>query len=140
MISGKTLTQYFKEQQITALPFPILNIAIAPEDRQLLRERIRQRFLLMLEQGFIAEVENLYQNKKLSAELPAMRSVGYRQACQYLSGEIDFQTMQEKAIIATARLAKRQMTWLRPWPELHWLKTGDAMNFDKTRDLIKTLV
>jgi len=140
MISGKTQTQFFKEQQIRALPFPILNIAIAPVERQLLRERIALRFEQMLEQGFIEEVEHLYQQQKLSADLPAMRSVGYRQACQYLSGEIDFQTMKDNAITATRRLAKRQMTWLRQWPDLHWLETAEPKNFEKTRLLINTLV
>ncbi|RLA04851.1 MAG: tRNA (adenosine(37)-N6)-dimethylallyltransferase MiaA [Gammaproteobacteria bacterium] len=136
LISGKTLSQFFKEQQVQPLPFPLLSIAIAPTDRQLLRERIKQRFELMLEQGFLAEVELLYRQRSLSADLPAMRSVGYRQAYQYFSGEFDLQTMSEKAITATRRLAKRQMTWLRKWPELHWLETADPQNFIKTKQLI----
>ena len=138
MVSGKTLSQHFKEQSSQPLPYSILNIAIAPSDRQLLRKRIALRFEQMLAQGFVAEVEHLYRNKRFSAELPAMRSVGYRQVCQYLEGEIDSQEMKEKAITATCQLAKRQMTWLRSWPNLHWLETGDADNYIKTKCLIDT--
>lgn len=136
MISGKTLTEYFNDQAKQSLPYPILNVAIAPKDRALLRERIALRFDLMLEQGFIDEVKGLYHERALSADLPAMRSVGYRQAYEYLSGEIDYQTMREKAIIASRQLAKRQMTWLRSWPDLHWLETGRADNYQKLIELI----
>jgi len=135
-ISGKTLTAYFNEQSKQSLLYPILNIAIAPKDRALLRERIALRFDIMLEQGFIEEVEGLYHQKALSAELPAMRSVGYRQAYEYLSGEIDFSTMREKAIIASHQLAKRQMTWLRSWPDLYWLETGKVDNYQQLTALI----
>ncbi|MFT5519846.1 MAG: tRNA dimethylallyltransferase [Enterobacterales bacterium] len=136
MISGKTLTEYFKEQAKQSLPYPILNVAIAPKDRALLRDRIALRFDLMLEQGFIDEVKGLYHDAALSADLPAMRSVGYRQAYEYLSGEIDYQTMREKAIVASRQLAKRQMTWLRSWPDLHWLETGKADNYQRLTELI----
>jgi len=136
MISGKTLTRFFTEQPIQPLPYPLINIAIAPGERQQLRKRISQRFENMLEKGFIGEVEHLYYKKHYSAELPAMRSVGYRQVYQYLDGELDFETMKEKAVTATCRLAKRQMTWLRKWPDLNWLETGDTDNFAKAQKLI----
>ncbi|MCP4272491.1 MAG: tRNA (adenosine(37)-N6)-dimethylallyltransferase MiaA [Gammaproteobacteria bacterium] len=136
-ISGKTLSQFFQEQSIKPLPYPVINIAIAPQERANLRERITIRFEQMLAQGFVEEVEGLYKIKGLSMELPAMRSVGYRQVCQYLAGEMDFDTMKEKAITATCRLAKRQMTWLRKWPELNWLKTADPDNCTIIRHLIE---
>ncbi len=137
MISGKTLSQYFKEQAKLSLPYPILNLAIASNDRELMRKRIAQRFEQMLDLGFVAEVEALYKSRGLSTDLPAMRSVGYRQVCQYLDGEMDYQLMKEKAITATRHLAKRQMTWLRKWPDLHWLETTDSDNFEKTKKLIE---
>jgi len=145
MISGKTLSQYFKEQSEQSLPYPILNLAIAPTDRKLLRERIAQRFELMLSKGFVDEVESLYtlcmdNEHELSIDLPAMRSVGYRQVCQYLADEMDYQMMTEKAITATRQLAKRQMTWLRKWPDLHWLETGDVNNYSKAKQLIDNFI
>ncbi len=139
MISGKTLSQFFREQAIHPLPYPILNIAIAPVNRELLRERITARFEYMLQQGLLEEIKKLSSRDGFSADLPAMRSVGYRQAYQYHTGEIDFDTMKEKAITATYRLAKRQMTWLRKWPDLNWLETGSRDNYFRISQWIKRI-
>ena len=139
-ISGKTLSQHFKEQSIQPLSHPILNLAISPVDRESMREKIALRFELMLEQGLVDEVKNLYQYKGLSDDLPAMRSVGYRQVCQYLDEKMDYQLMKEKAITATRQLAKRQMTWLRQWPDLHWLETDDSQNVYKIKQHIEDLM
>jgi len=65
----------------------------------------------------------LFARGYLHEDLPSIRSVGYRQAWQYLQGQLDYAEMREKGIIATRQLAKRQLTWLRGWPELHWLDT-----------------
>lgn len=114
--TGKTLTEYWQDQEGQAqhgFPFRRLKIALVPPDRIELRKRITQRFDMMLEQGFIEEVESLYKRGDLNVEMPSIRAVGYRQVWLYLAGEYDFDEMREKAIIATAQLAKRQMTWLR---------------------------
>lgn len=112
-ISGKTLTQLWQEQEKTVLPYAIIKIALMPSDRTELRRTIALRFDRMLETGFVDEVKKLRARGDLSADLPAIRAVGYRQVWAYLAGETDFDTMRDKAIIATAQLAKRQMTWLR---------------------------
>ncbi len=135
-ISGKTLSQYFKEQIISPLTSPILSLAIVPKDRELMRQRIADRFDLMLERGFIKEVEGLFNQKGLSAELPALKSVGYRQIYQYLSGDYDLEMMREKAITASRQLAKRQMTWLRKWPDLHVLESDNPDNFTIAKKLL----
>ncbi len=112
-ITGKTLTQLWEEQARSALPYNLIKIALMPPDRVELRKRIAARFDAMLAAGLVEEVRGLYQRRDLHGDLPAMRAVGYRQVWQYLAGEYDYETMREKAIIATAQLAKRQMTWLR---------------------------
>lgn len=112
-ITGKTLTELWAQQSRQALPYQLLKIALMPPDRVELRKRIAQRFDAMLVAGFVEEVRSLYERGDLTAELPSMRAVGYRQVWQYLAGEFDYETMREKAITATAQLAKRQMTWLR---------------------------
>ncbi len=61
----------------------------------------------------------------LHLDFPAMRCVGYRQMWQYLAGEYDYPTMQFKGIVATRQLAKRQLTWLRSWPDLHTFNSLD---------------
>ena len=67
----------------------------------------------MLEQGFIDEVKTLRNRGDLHQDLPAIRAVGYRQVWDYLDGIIDYTEMQERGVIATRQLAKRQLTWLR---------------------------
>lgn len=128
--TGRTLTSWQAEKG-EPCPYDITQFAIAPADRSVLHERIAQRFDAMLEAGFIEEVKTLYARGDLHEDLPAVRSVGYRQAWQYLAGEIDYAEMRERGIIATRQLAKRQLTWLRGWPSLHWLDTFDNNNLAK---------
>jgi tRNA dimethylallyltransferase len=80
----------------------------------------------MMELGFEAEVQALRARGDLNLELPSMRSVGYRQVWQYLDGvygcnDKGYDDMISKGIAATRQLAKRQLTWLRGWPQLHEL-------------------
>jgi len=67
----------------------------------------------MLVGGLLEEVEILRKNPKLHADLPAIRSVGYRQVWEYLDGAVDQEEMRYKALAATRQLGKRQLTWLR---------------------------
>jgi len=113
-LSGKTMTQLFAEQAATALPYRLLKLALVPSDRSVLHDRIALRFEQMLEAGLIDEVKALRAKyPELTAELPSMRCVGYRQAWQYLDGEFGLDELREKGIAATRQLAKRQLTWLR---------------------------
>ena len=119
-ISGKTLTDFWREQEAGALAYRRVKIALMPPDRTDLRKLITQRFDAMLAAGLVEEVEKLYRRGDLTAGLPAIRAVGYRQVWAMLAGEYGFETMREKAIIATAQLAKRQMTWLRKEKECNF--------------------
>ncbi|PKO52372.1 MAG: tRNA (adenosine(37)-N6)-dimethylallyltransferase MiaA [Betaproteobacteria bacterium HGW-Betaproteobacteria-2] len=113
-LSGKTMTQLFAEQAATALPYHLLKLALVPSDRSVLHDRIALRFEQMLEAGLIDEVKALRKKyPALTADLPSMRCVGYRQAWQYLDGEFGLDELREKGIAATRQLAKRQLTWLR---------------------------
>mgnify|MGYP003635816574 FL=1 len=126
-ISGKTMTE-LTQTKSTALPYDVVQFAIAPTDRKILHQLIANRFNMMLEQGFIEEVARLKARNDLHLELPSMRCVGYRQCWQYLDNEFDHTTMVEKATAATRQLAKRQLTWLRSWPDLQWLESGAEGN------------
>lgn len=90
--------------------------------RQALHARIETRFQAMLAAGFLDEVAGLQARGDLSLDLPAMRAVGYRQAWLHLTGELSSTAFQADALTATRRLAKRQLTWLRSWPDLRWLR------------------
>ncbi len=99
------------------LPYRVLQLALIPSDRAVLHQRIAARFDAMLAEGLVDEVEFLRRAYALSPDLPAMRAVGYRQAWAYLGGDIDMKALREQGIAATRQLAKRQLTWLRSWPD-----------------------
>jgi len=117
-ISGQTMTELQSLQTANTLNYDVINLALLSNDRSHLHQRIAMRFHKMIESGLIAEVKNLRKNPKLHTELPSMRTVGYRQVCQHLDGQYDYDEMIDRGIIATRQLAKRQMTWLRRWPDL----------------------
>jgi tRNA dimethylallyltransferase len=111
-LSGKPLSQ-LQQQETTGYAGEVEKIILAASDRKLLHQRIHSRFLQMLEQGFIEEVEGLRLRSELNLSLPSMRCVGYRQLWQHLDGEFPREEMIDKAVAATRQLAKRQITWLR---------------------------
>ena len=120
-LTGKTLTE-LTAQKGEALPYDILQFAIAPEQREVLHLRIEQRFHKMIELGFQQEVEKLYRRPDLNENLPSIRCVGYRQMWEYLRGDYDHDEMIFRGICATRQLAKRQITWLRGWTSpIQWL-------------------
>lgn len=122
-LTGKPISEHWREQTDADLPFNIVPIALAPGQRSRLHERIEQRFDLMLKAGFEAEVRALWQRGDLHASMPSIRCVGYRQMWSWFSDEYDRDTMRFKGVVATRQLAKRQLTWLRGWQGVHWLET-----------------
>ncbi|MCN4144505.1 MAG: tRNA (adenosine(37)-N6)-dimethylallyltransferase MiaA [Thiohalomonas sp.] len=122
-ITGKLMTQLQQENRAEALPWDTYKIIIAPESRDLLRERIAMRFKQMIEQGFIEEVQGLFKGGDLDLSLPSMRAVGYRQVWEYLQGKMNKEQMIERGITITRQFAKRQMTWLRREENAVWIAT-----------------
>ena len=114
------------------LPYTVASLAIAPQDRTVLHGRIEQRFRQMLEQGFVDEVRALRGRSDLHAGLPSIRAVGYRQVWDHLDGKLTSLEMEERGIIATRQLAKRQFTWLRSWPDLQWLDSLASDNLTRS--------
>jgi tRNA dimethylallyltransferase len=140
-VSGLSMTAHRERQSAQStdaaasgraqLPYTVANLAIAPANRQVLHDRIAQRFTQMLEQGFVDEVVALRSRSDLHAGLPSIRAVGYRQVWDHLDGKLTSAEMQERGIIATRQLAKRQFTWLRSWADLHWLDSLDCDNLPR---------
>jgi tRNA dimethylallyltransferase len=111
-LSGKTWTDWLLESKKTQA-FEWVNMALMPEPRAWLHERIAQRLEIMLEEGLLEEVRTILSIPGLDKDHPALRSVGYRQAIAYLVGGERDSDWAEKILFATRQLAKRQMTWLR---------------------------
>jgi tRNA dimethylallyltransferase len=102
-----------------------VNLGVLPTDRVSLAERIACRFDRMLDEGLIEEVRAFFERGDLTAETPAMRAVGYRQLWAYLAGQCSLEEAREAAIVATRRLAKRQLTWMRGRADLKCFEPFD---------------
>ncbi len=120
-LSGRPLSELWAEQRPETFPWRTLSIGLAPADRAVLHERIAARFRAMLAEGLVEEVAALRARGDLDASLPAMKSVGYRQVWEYLDGDVDRAGLEQRGIVATRQLAKRQLTWMRGWEALHWV-------------------
>jgi tRNA dimethylallyltransferase len=127
-VSGKALSQWFAEGEATRAAQPALNmplLSLEPVDRAWLHARIALRFDLMLEGGFLDEMQALRARGDLHIDLPSIRCVGYRQAWELLdhaeargaSIESILPQLHELGVAATRQLAKRQLTWLRGMEE-----------------------
>lgn len=125
-ITGDNITNLCKPNAIPPLSVPTLKIALVPKNRAILHQRIKLRFEMMLKNGFLDEVKQLYSRPYLKAEMPSMRCVGYRQVWQLLDEEFGYDVMLDRGIIATRQLAKRQMTWLRGMAGLQHFHFDDA--------------
>lgn len=110
-LTGRSLTELHDAQR--SVPVPMLTFALMPQDRAALAARVARRFDGMVAGGLVDEVRALMGRGDLTADMPSMRAVGYRQLWSHLQGEYDRDEARRRAIVATRRLAKRQMTWLR---------------------------
>jgi tRNA dimethylallyltransferase len=155
-ISGKSLSAWFEEgvqkrigkDHSNALDDKIELISLEPRDRSWLHQRIEERFVNMLQMGFLEEMQTLRARGDLNPELPSMRCVGYRQAweqmdalqSQGLSEKTMLERLQETAIAATRQLAKRQLTWLRGMPERHIVECDSVNSKVQALTLAKQLI
>ena len=136
-LTGMALTDLCAEGEAELPPFGFIRVMLAPSSREALGERIRRRFLGMLEGGLVDEVKTLRARGDLDEHLPSMRAVGYRQVWRHLEGEYTFEEMVERGVIATRQLAKRQLTWLRrEQSALSYLSEDKALLQSVLRDVL----
>lgn len=127
MAAGEPMSSIIARSGGERLPYGILKLALLPDDRKILHDRIESRFHRMLDSGFVNEVRSLHRRDDLNLYKPSMRTVGYRQIWQYLDGGITYDVMIERGIVATRQLAKRQLTWLRADTQL---RAFDCVNLN----------
>jgi tRNA dimethylallyltransferase len=137
ILSGETMSSQLGKADTTPLPYRFIKIALVPSERNVLHERIAIRFDAMLKAGLIEEVKKLRQQFELNPDLPSMRCVGYRQAWQFLDGEISQEALRDTGIIATRQLAKRQLTWLRSMEGVTEFDCLDAALTTNMREFIQ---
>jgi tRNA dimethylallyltransferase len=141
-ITGQPMSALIGQQRSTKLPYRIISIALVPSDRAQLHARIATRFKTMLALGLLDELRSLREKYPLHPNMTSMRCVGYRQAWQFMEGEINETQLLETGLAATRQLAKRQLTWLRSMPENIELDClapdSERMVLDKLRQFVIT--
>jgi tRNA dimethylallyltransferase len=124
-LTGKTLSELHAAQPTNA-DLTFAAYAWVPGDREQLYAAIESRFHAMMRAGLLEEVRKLHARGDLHADLPAIRSVGYRQLWEHLSGRDALDSATQRAIFATRQLARRQLIWLRAESEIHWLDSLES--------------
>ena len=124
-LTGRPISALQRDRPVPLAGTRVGCFVISPP-RQDLHTRIARRFEQMMAAGFLDEVRHLRARGDLTADKPALRAVGYRQLWQHLDGAVGLEEAARNGIVATRRLAKRQMTWLRALPQAEWLNSSDA--------------
>ena len=123
-LSGKPLSSFFSDNRKKS-DYEFFNISLFPDDREILYKRIEDRFDQMLDHGLVDEVRTLLNRPELSSSHNSMKSIGYKEICAHLEGKQTLIEAKEKSILATRRLAKRQLTWLRSLDDSQKINTFD---------------
>jgi tRNA dimethylallyltransferase len=112
-LTGVPMSQWQCRTQGARDEFRWLRYALLPTSRLEWRRQLAARFDAMLQAGLLEEVRALHARGDLTEQHPAVRAVGYRQLWRYVGGHCSLDEAVRQAIVATAQLAKRQLTWLR---------------------------
>jgi tRNA dimethylallyltransferase len=119
LASRQKMSELWQQGRDALTGFRILRIGLDP-DRAALYERINLRARMMFENGLIEETKMLLE--KYGAGAGPLASLGYKQAVQFLRGELTLEQALLAAQQAHRNYAKRQMTWFRREPEVEWLR------------------
>ena len=134
-LTGKPLSEFFKDQQHTE-DYNFFNISLFATNRDRLYQRINSRFSKMLNDGLVDEVKGLLESTNLRSSNNSMKSIGYREICAFLDNKLSLKEAEQNATMATRRLAKRQITWLRSLKDHNSYDILENNLIQKIHDLI----
>ena len=136
--TGETITAHNKRTQAIPPRYSPLWLGLDFESRQMLYDRIDRRVEIMLEQGLIAEIQNLLHSG-ISEKCTAMQAIGYKEFVDALAGRSSISEAAAQVQQSSRRYAKRQLTWFRRNGDMRWLirKSGDDFDeiIEKARQL-----
>ncbi len=134
-LTGKPLSKFFKDQQHIK-DYNFFNISLFATNRDRLYQRINSRFSKMLNDGLVDEVKGLLESTNLRSSNNSMKSIGYREICAFLDNKLSLKEAEKNATMATRRLAKRQITWLRSLKDHNSYDILEKNLIQKIQDLI----
>lgn len=135
-LSGMTQTQLNLSQTAAPSPYKAIKIGLTASDREFLYERINRRVDLMLTSGLLDEARAFYDSPYGTT---ANAAIGYKELLPYLRGDLSLDECVENLKRATRRYAKRQLTWFRRDPSIHWFEI-DRMSFDEIFSSALTII
>ncbi|MBO8162567.1 MAG: tRNA (adenosine(37)-N6)-dimethylallyltransferase MiaA [Brevibacillus sp.] len=131
-LTGQRMSDYqYRAQQS---PYDLYMIGLTME-RALLYERINRRVDQMIEDGLVEEVRQLL-DRGYDPSLVSMQGLGYKELVPYLYGEIPLQQAIAEIKKRTRRFAKRQLSWFRRIPDVHWFDVSNPENYPSIVDTI----
>lgn len=116
-LTGKTMTEALAASREKPSPFAPRYIGIAYENREILYDRINRRVDIMLENGLLDEARAFFQGTPDTAA----QAIGYKELKPYLDGVLSLDEAVENLKRATRNYAKRQITWFKRNPQIHWI-------------------
>ena len=118
--TGQTITEHNRKTQEIPPKFEPVWFALDDENRQTLYDRIDRRVLMMLEQGLIPEIQGLLDGG-VPEKATSMQAIGYKEFVDALQGRCSMEEATAQVQQSSRRYAKRQLTWFRRNPNIHWL-------------------
>lgn len=136
-MTGKTMTQLLEESRRQPSPYQVCMIGLNYRDRAVLYDRINRRVDQMLAAGLLEEADAVL---RMEGGKTALQAIGYKELKPYLDGVLPLETAVENMKQGTRRYAKRQLTWFRREPDIHWLYPDDYPTRELLLEAAKTLV
>ncbi len=128
--TGETITEHNRRTQAIPPKYKPVWFALEDENRQDLYDRIDRRVQLMLEEGWIDEIKGLLASG-IPAKCTAMQAIGYKEFVAALEGHISIEEAAAQVQQASRHYAKRQLTWFRRNPAIHWLRRSKAVGTEE---------
>ena len=135
-LTGTTQTELNELQQSNDAPYDTLKIGLSALDREYLYDRIDRRVDLMMENGLLEEARRFYDGDFGST---ASAAIGYKELLPYLKGEQELEICVGNLKRATRRYAKRQQTWFKRDPAVHWFNI-DELSFEDIKSKAEELI
>lgn len=135
-LTGTTQTELNELQQSNDAPYDALKIGLSALDREYLYDRIDRRVDLMMENGLLEEARRFYDGDFGST---ASAAIGYKELLPYLKGEQELEICVGNLKRATRRYAKRQQTWFKRDPAVHWFNI-DELSFEDIKSKAEELI
>ena len=144
LVTGKTKTAWDAESHDIPPRYDACVIGLNYRDRSVLHDRINRRVSMMLDAGLLDEVKTLYADGWLSDGSTASQAIGYKEFLACLRGEMSEDEAADCVRAATRQYAKRQLTWFRRSPDVHWLypdaldcKDGESVSSALLREALR---